>query len=74
VWSDRVISRINKQNLEIKQESRGFPKKCAGVRHCVILVAPRRVRIINWLIEVGTRLGLIGDCINHSLTHDSNAS
>jgi len=31
-----------------------FPRNCAGVRHWVILVAPRRVRKINHSIEVRT--------------------
>ena len=43
----RKISRSNK-------ESCGFPRNCAGVRHCVILVDQRRVKTINSSIEVGT--------------------
>jgi len=43
----RKISRLNKERC-------GFPRNWAGVRHCVILVAPKRVRKINQSIEVGT--------------------
>jgi len=39
-------STIN-QISRLKKESCGFPRNCAGVRHCVMLIAPRRVRKMN---------------------------
>jgi len=49
-----LISKLNKEISKLNTESFGFPRNYAGVRHCVILVAPRRVRKINYSTEVGT--------------------